>query len=226
MSQKLNVDHVYFIAHPIFEAKRIEYLKTHVVPYLQPDQYTFVTPFWKGQDSTIMFNKNIHPQGLRHHLTDAAGFLYLTFYKIMNLFLKSSHEVVLIFESDIQVHHLPDGQWVHEMNQSINDWKLIQGWKNSMVFCGNGCGLQAPLNAKRAGRLVEMNSSKCCDSMLWTKPTIEAICKNIFPIVAPIDWFLNFWFADQKPQFKAYCLEPYVFVQGSQNGAYVSEVQY
>ena len=218
----LNVDHVYILVHPVHEKDRFTYLQQHITSKLPSSQYTYITPFWKGKDNAMLITKNINPnKPVRQRLTEGAGFLLLTYYKIMSLFLKSDADVVLVLESDVQIHE----NWIEECNASIADWKKIDGWKQSMVFCGNGCNLQAPSTAKRQGRLVLMNSSKCTDSMLWSKENIRQIFKDMFPIIAPIDWFFNYWFADH-PTHQAYWLEPTIFEQGSQNGTYSSEVQY
>ncbi len=223
MSAFVNIDHVYIIAHPLYEANRIEYIKQHILPYFSSTQYTFITPFWKGVDNVQMITKCLDPAGLYHKLTEGAGFLFLTYYRIMKLFVTSEYQNVLVLESDVQVNQ----GFEHQLNETIKEWKALPNYQSSMVFLGNGCNLQAPPSAPRTGRLVEMNSSKCTDSMLWSKENIQAILKNMIPIKAPIDWFFNLWFDSMKNHntHKAYWIEPTIFIQGSQNGAYESEVQ-
>jgi len=141
----------------------------------------------------------------------------------MKIFLASSHNTVLVLESDVLVS---SPQWVDMLKNVVDELKTLEGWRKSITFCGNGCGLTPSAESARGKYLYEMNASKCCDSMIWQRESIEEITKHMFPIVAPIDvWLTHCWFRPHSDVHKAYWIQPTIFEQGSQNGKYASNVQ-
>jgi len=210
------VDQIYVIVHPEQEAERLKYLQTFLSKVI-PSKVTWFTPFWKGIDDFTPVKNNLGQ--VRENLSEAAGHLYLSYIKLFQQIAASEHETVLILESDV----LAPENWMEQLQQVVQEWKSLPNFVQSTVFLGNGCNLQPDArHIRKTEHLFLANSSKCADSMLFTKQTIQALLVGILPITAPIDWYLNYFFWQQK--YPAYWMEPHIFVQGSQNGTYCSEV--
>ena len=221
------VDHIYVVVSQQFEADRVPVLK-HMLRNVPADKYTLFEPFYKGRDNPQMVEKMIrHP--LMHHISEGAGFLYLSFYKLMKTFLASEHKTVLVLESDILADD--DAKWLSQLDRVVEEVRKQPNYTKSITFCGNGCGMEPRPETVRGDKkiLYEMNGSKCCDSMIWHRDAIEDIAQYVLPMVCPIDiWLSNVWYKSplaQEKGHKAYWIKPTIFTQGSQNGMYKSNVQ-
>ena len=224
-----SLDHIYIIVSQQFEADRIPTLRNMLREGGIPDErVTFFEPFYKGRDDINIVRKMIKPP-LIHHISEGAGFLYLSFYKLMRTFLASKHQTILVLESDVLAQQ--PTEWPSQLDTVIRELQTLPDWRKSITFCGNGCGLEPSPETRRGtqGILYEMNSSKCCDSMIWQRDAIADIVDHMLPMNGPIDiWLAQVWYPSsvaKSKQHKAYWIKPTIFMQGSQNGTYASNVQ-
>ena len=219
MTNISNLDHIYVIISSIHEQQRIDAIN-NVLKNIPKDKYTFVEPYWKGHTDKQLYVDNIKFP-VYHHLTEGAACIYLTYTKLMDTFLASEHNTVLVLESDV---FAVEG-WEEMLQTALEEWKGINGYKNSMIFLGNGCNLKPNVTHKHVTeRLYETHQTRCLDSWIWTKESVEKLRPLLLPITAPLDIFLNRLYNDTTG-IKSYYLEPSIFIQGSQNGAYASNVQ-
>jgi hypothetical protein len=213
MSTINNLDHIYIILSKQFEPERFNYIQFFLK--LFPSDYcTIVDPFYKGRDDPKQLlvpriKSTIQPVSL------GAGFLYLTYEKLMNEFIHTTnYNTVLVLESDI----LFKNDVIEKLTECINEWITLENWENSMIFLGNGCNFKPNPNTKVTEHLYFTNGSKCTDSMLWTRNSISKILPELENLNNPIDFKLLECF--EKNISKAYWIEPHIFEQGSQNGTY------
>jgi GR25 family glycosyltransferase involved in LPS biosynthesis len=92
-----------------------------------------------------------------------------------------------------------------------------------MVFIGSCCGLRiAEVEEGRHFYRKGRPASKCVDSYLVTPSAASALLSTVVPFVLPIDWELNYHLA--LHDLVVYWVEPPLVRQGSETGAYASEV--
>jgi hypothetical protein len=207
-----HIDHIYIVVHPEKEKDRYNYLLSFVSLF-PSDYYTFITPFYKDIDSPEPFSNRI--KRCNQRISDGAAFLYYTYEVLMKSILETTnYNTVLILESDI----LCDFNTVKiDLQTMINEFVSLNNL-NSMIFLGNGCNLKAHNHTKVTEHLYLMNLSKCTDSMIWTRTSIENCIPHLQIIDNPIDHkLLNIF---KSGIINAYWCEPHLFVQGSQNGTY------
>ena len=208
-----NLDHIYILVHPELEKDRYNYLQKLLTVF--PKEYiTFITPIYKGIDNINFAIPRV--KNVEHHISIGALCLYLTYEKLMKHILENTNYTnVLVLESDVLFN---DQTLYSELNIIIQEWITINNWQNSMIFLGNGCNFKAKEQNKKTDHIYLENSSKCTDSMLWSRQSIQNILPYLENINRPIDLKLNVIFDNKISD--SYWIEPHIFTQGSQNGTY------
>jgi GR25 family glycosyltransferase involved in LPS biosynthesis len=138
--------------------------------------------------------------------------------KIYEDILKNNVKTSLILEDDVIFEKDFNNKFNVFLSMTPKDWDFI--------FIGDGCNLHVPVSLKKEGVVAykkEHPASKCTDSYIVKKASIEKIMSTIIPFSFPIDFELNYQMF--KHNLNVYWWEPTIISQGSQCGIYKSEIQ-
>jgi len=212
------IDIIYIIVSSEFERERLNYLQKYInenfIKY--KDRIKYYEPLYKNRDEELIKDCNYHSK-----LKTAEKMLFETYIKIFKEILELKYENILILESDVLFFN----NFETKLDEIFNEWLISRKNKASMVFLGNGCNLHPDERNKISYNLYLQNKSKCTDSMLCSRESIEYVINYINKldiIDKPIDYFLDHVFGEEC---NAYWIKYPIVTQGSQNGTYKSTIQ-
>jgi len=212
------IDIIYIIVSSEFESERLNYLQKYINEnfIVYKDRIKYYEPFYKNRDEELIKNCNYHSK-----LRTAEKMLFSTYTKIFKEILEEKYENILILESDV----LFLNDFENRLDEICNEWIINRKNKASMIFLGNGCNLIPDERNRISKNLYLQNSSKCTDSMLCSRESIEYINNYINKlniIDKPIDFMLN---EILGKECNGYWIKNFMVIQGSQNGTYKSTIQ-
>lgn len=126
--------------------------------------------------------------------------------------LKQNIETALVLEDDVC---FKDGFFDH-IHEYIN--KIPHDF--DIAYLGHGCSLDLPYQTDDLFGLHPRKQSRCSDSYIFNRKTLEIVIDSFLPFFGAIDWELNY--IQALHNLKVYwCTKPLI-VQGSQHGKYKS----
>lgn len=212
------IDIIYIIVSSEFERERLNYLQIYINEnfIVYKDRIKYYEPLYKNRDEELIKDCNYHSK-----LKTAEKMLFETYIKIFKEILELKYENILILESDVLFFN----NFETKLDEIFNEWLTNRKNKASIVFLGNGCNLYPDEKNKISNNLYLQNSSKCTDSMLCSRESIEYVINYINKldiIDKPIDYMLDHILGDEC---NGYWIKYPIVTQGSQNGTYQSTIQ-
>ena len=133
---------------------------------------------------------------------------------------ETNFEYVLIFESDVIFYE----NFTERLTKIFTEYKNLN-IPNSMIFLGDGYLKDKKLDNQVSESLFEINTTRCTDSMLFTRYTIKNFYNLMEEIIIdnPVDFLWNNFY--EKLNIKSLWIETALVTQGSANGTYHSNVR-
>jgi hypothetical protein len=210
----MNIDIIYIIISTEFEKNRMEYLTNYFQNNKIDIPIIYYEAYYKNRDEhKIDFNRY-------QNLKIPEIMLAYTYEKLLEDILKTEYKYFLILESDV----LFCDNFKEKLNDIFTEWVAIAEHP-SIIFIGNGNNLVPLEKTKISENLYEMNSSKCIDSILFDKNSIQYIhnkIKNTPIINISIDRLIDDMIG---LEINSYWIKNPIILQGSQNGTYESTIQ-
>jgi hypothetical protein len=151
-------------------------------------------------------------------LNDAEISLLYKHVKVYEDMVKNKVSSALVLEDDVILSE--------NFKTNFNLFCSLTPRDYDMIFIGSGCNLRIPASQLVEGRVAykkDHPASKCTDSYVITYKSAERLLSSILPFTFPIDFELNYQMF--KHEMNVYWWEPPLVKQGSQCGAYRSEIQ-
>ena len=187
----MNLDCIYIILSKSFEKDRLYYLENYFKnnPINIPIEY--IEPFYIGRD-----DNNINYSHYVPSLKKGEKMLAATFEKLFENILKNtSHQRIIIFESDVIFYP----NFNEEISIILDEW-INNANHPSIVFFG-GASFSIPIIKEKKNKsiLYLMNETRCCDSMLLDRLSIQIIYDKMKTtiITEPVDHLWNKYFSKE-----------------------------
>lgn len=139
--------------------------------------------------------------------------------KYGNIFQKlknSDSDIILFLEDDVIINHDFNDKFEVYLKNTPTDWDAI--------YFGNGANLK-PSNVIKSQTAYKKQhpASRCTDTILMKRKTIQDLASTWFPFNLSADWELGY--QHYHHNHNIYWWEPSLTSQGSQNGLFVSSIQ-
>lgn len=212
--QKLKI---YIIVSTEFEKDRYQYLLSYFKNN-KPKSNIEIEYF-----EAYFFNRDEDKIDMNHYNNEKLPLepimLCHTYEKLFEKILEQDIEDVVVLESDVMF----ETNFYEKLEMIYDEWKNVASHP-STVFLGNGCNLIPRQETRISQNLYEMNGTKCTDSMIFDKKSVEIIYNNMKNMVIenPVDYLWNKFIG--KENLKFYWIHEPIVQQGSQNGTYISRV--
>lgn len=219
-----NLDAIYCIVHPTYEADRVHRLVEHLlqrVPSYPRDRIKICAPTW---GSTIPLHDCFtvyDPWQIRNGwpsftwknrcLIKGEISLVLNFYSAMKDAVANNHKTVLILESDVILR--PD---FNSRLEKVFEEANKQEWDYISLSDGIGShaeGYTGPYMDQTVCKPPHEFVFRCTDSMIFRTEIFSKIIGTILPFRDCLDWEMNFQFLVHKG--KALWAEPHLVEQGT-----------
>lgn len=142
--------------------------------------------------------------------------LTIKFGKVFEQLAQVDSDMFLLFEDDIILCDNFDKKFYEYLSQTPNDWDAI--------YFGSGANLKpSEINDNQIAYLKSHPASRCADSILLKKKTIQDLASTWFPFNIISDWEIGY--QHFKHNHKVYWWEPSLVKQGSESGLYRSTLR-
>jgi len=142
--------------------------------------------------------------------------LTIKFGKVFQQLAKQDFEYCIVFEDDVILCDNFDVKFNDYMKQTPFDWDAI--------YFGSGANLKpCDINPNQIAYLKSHPASRCADSIILKKKTIQDLASTWFPFNLISDWELGAQHAFHK--HKVYWWEPSLVRQGSEHGVFRSTLR-
>lgn len=216
MSKEENILNIYIIVSTEFEKDRLKYLTSYFESNPCPPnlKINYFEAYYFNRDEGKIDRNHYGPK-----LPIGPIMLSHTYEKLFEEILSKNLEDVVILESDVMFQP----NFYSNLDMIYKEWINIASHP-SVVFLGNGCNLVPRQETRISQNLYETNSTKCTDSMIFDRKSIEIIYKNMINMVIekPVDYLWNTFVGIEN--LKLYWIDRPIVHQGSQNGTYASRV--
>lgn len=204
----MNIDKIYIIHYnELIDRKKyldnilksFDYEYEYIINYKHSDDILY-----KYENLFIGNNKRIPKNQL---------VVTLSHIKVYNDIFINDYKTCLILEDD--------AIFLDAFEKNINSI-VIESKKYDFSFLSDGCNLHTLKT--NSNYLYESNTSRtCCAYLINNTDNFKLLAQNPFPITDAIDWHLNIVKSKYNLRF-SWC-EPSVFMQGSENNIYKSNLR-
>jgi len=169
----------------------------------------------KWQDKVLLWGQ----AALHYHapfLNPAEISLTIKFGKVFQELSKQEFDHCILFEDDVILCEEFDTKLYEYLTKTPNDWDAI--------YFGSGANLKpSEINNNQIAYLKSHPASRCADSILLKKKTIEDLSSTWFPFNIISDWEIGY--QHRNHNHKVYWWEPSLVTQGSECGLYRSTLR-
>ncbi len=216
------ISHIYIICDGMYEPERYHYLTNWLSESLFPsDYYSFELYCWK---STIT-DDDLRQYNIDGPISTSEKSLIINYMKVLEKFINSSYEHVLILESDV---FTTSSNWINDLEELLGKVKNTNNW--DMFQIGTGCYTK-PTNyghtLSNGNDVYACPAANCTEAIIWTRSAAEKTLNNMMKtnkITEPLD--IRFNSVIRKERLRMYWGYPPIFIQGSGDGRYVSSIEH
>lgn len=142
--------------------------------------------------------------------------LTIKFGKVFQQLSKVDANMFILFEDDVILCDDFNERFHQYLSQTPDDWDAI--------YFGSGANLKpSDINSNQIAYLKSHPASRCADSIVLKKKTIEDLASTWFPFNLISDWELGY--QHFKHNHKVYWWEPSLVKQGSETGYFRSTLR-
>lgn len=232
------IDCVYIIGHPKHEKERIQYVVSHLQKHGCPkDTVRISCPTWSDTINDSDCFKVYDPFLPRafpcinfkcRWLLKGEISLVLNFHNAVLDAVQNGFQRIMVLESDVRLRHDFAERFRTLMQKADTDksWSYISlsdGVGTHSEGCMTGCWY-APQELKEPNNQSKYAPFRCTDSMIFNRPFLDFLVKNLIPFRDCLDWELNC----QIHAFngKAMWAEPHLIEQATQKRMAASSLRY
>lgn len=175
-----------------------------------------------GLDDLSAWTKKVNlwgPAALGYHpkkCNPAEISLTIKFGKVFQYLSKIDADTFIVFEDDVLLCENFDKHFYHYLSQTPSDWDAI--------YFGSGANLKpSDVNANQIAYLKPHPASRCADSIVLKKKTVQDLASTWFPFNLISDWELGY--QHYAHGHKVYWWEPPLVLQGSEHGVFRSTLR-
>lgn len=142
--------------------------------------------------------------------------LTIKFGKVFQMLSECEDDIFIIFEDDVILCDNFDEKFKLFLDQTPSDWDAI--------YFGSGANLKPQqMKDNQIAYLKSHPASRCADSIVMKRKTIQELAKTWFPFNLVSDWELGY--QHYRHNHKVYWWEPSLVVQGSEHGVFRSTLR-
>lgn len=142
--------------------------------------------------------------------------LTIKFGKVFEFLNKFENDIFIIFEDDVILCDNFDTKFKQFLNRTPDNWDAI--------YFGSGANLKpSDINSNIIAYLKSHPASRCADSIVLKKKTVQDLASTWFPFNLISDWELGY--QHYAHNHKVYWWEPSLVLQGSEHGMFRSTLR-
>ena len=192
-----------------FDANELtdHFVKSHYISGIEdPDEWSEKVSLW-GPAALGYHAKKCNPAEIS---------LTIKFGKVFQQLSKVDAEMFILFEDDVILCDDFTERFHEYLSRTPSDWDAI--------YFGSGANLKpSDVNSNQIAYLKSHPASRCADSIILKKKTVEDLASTWFPFNLISDWELGY--QHFKHNHKVYWWEPSLVEQGSENGHFRSTLR-
>lgn len=182
-------------------------IKTHYISGIEdPEQWKSKVILWGSPALSY------HPK--KCNIAEIS--LTIKFGKVFKMLSEMEDDMFILFEDDVILCEEFDIHLKQFLANTPEDWDAI--------YFGSGANLKPTnINSNQIAYLKSHPASRCADSIILKKKTVQDLALTWFPFNLVSDWELGY--QHFKHNHKVYWWEPSLVVQGSEHGQFRSTLR-